>query len=1106
MVDAGTNRHQGTVTVLFTDLVDSTPLRDRLGDDAADELRRDHDAALRQAITDHGGREVKHLGDGLMATFGAASDAVTAAVAMQSAIDRLAHKSGEALAIRVGVSAGDVQWEGDDCFGTPVVEAKRLCDAADPGVILVSEVVRLLAGTRAGHRYEATGPLELKGLAEPVGAFSVPWERTPALSFALPAPLAVVETVPYVGRDEQRKVLLDAYKAASAGEGRTVLLAGEPGIGKTRLASELARVAHYEGCAVLFGRCDDGLAVPYQPFAEALGGYVATVDSATLAAQLGPWGGDLARLLPQLPSLVPGLAAPAQADPDTERLRIFEAVTALLGTIGDSAPVVLLLDDLHWAAKPTLLLLRHILRAPPARLLVLGTYRDTDLDRTHPLSEVLADMRRVDGVERLALDGLDAQEVSSFIHAAAGTEVDATLDSVVAAIHEETEGNPFFVGQVLRHLVETGVVVQHEGRWTTRASPGSVGIPEGVREVVGRRLGRLDDAANEVLAVASVIGREFDLTILSAVLGDPDGTLDALESAERAHLIHGVTGRPGRWTFNHALVRSTLYEELPTTRRLRLHRDVGRALVGTKGDSDPAVLADLARHFAEAAALGETERAIDFGRRAAASAMASLAFEEAVGHINRVLDVLELVEPAPVPLRAEVMCDLVSAEYGANGLVAVRPVLRQAVEAARAADRPDLIAEAALRSAGTRTWAQPGIVDTELVAILQEALDKLPAGDSRHRAQAIARVSSEFYFDPDQAEHRLVLADEAMAMAERLGDPETIGYVLSSVRWAHWGPDDLEGRMEMDRRLHEHGRREGLPMYEIWGHLWASVDALEGGDLKSYREHRDVVRGMSTQLGDHLTKWQSFTTLAVDDLLAADLASAESHANEALALGQVAMPEAAMQMWGATIYTVRRLQGRISEMAPLVESMVATYPTIPAWRFGLAYLHTETGDLEAARACLLIDGVPVPPTHDANWLIGQGLRAYVAWRLGDREMAAAVHDELLPHRGKVVWAGVPCTVLPTVDAFLGVTAAAAERWDLVEDYLASALRFAEHTAASPYLTAEVKGFAAQVFAGRGGPGDASRARIFAEEAIALADRHGLVILADHAHRTLEQLG
>ncbi|MGH9035300.1 MAG: AAA family ATPase, partial [Acidimicrobiia bacterium] len=350
-------RPSGTATVLFTDLVGSTDLLSRLGEAAYDEVRRAHFATLRDALMRHNGEEVKTLGDGVLAVFGSASDAVAGAVDIQRHVDRESRAGPAPLSIRVGLALGDVVFEEEDVFGAPVVEAARLVAMAAPGQILAAAAVRWAGGSRSGASFIDGGLLDLKGLPEPVPTCEVLWAAAPEASVPIPAALCGRGRI-FVGREGELGHLRQRWKDVEAGERHVVFMGGEPGVGKTRLATELARGLYDDGALVLAGRCDEELGVPYQPFVEALRHYVRHAAE----PRLGRHGGELARLVPELGD-VPGLAAPLRSDPETERYRLFDAVAAWLAALSGEEPVQLVLDDLQWAAKPTLLLLRHVLRS-----------------------------------------------------------------------------------------------------------------------------------------------------------------------------------------------------------------------------------------------------------------------------------------------------------------------------------------------------------------------------------------------------------------------------------------------------------------------------------------------------------------------------------------------------------------------------------------------------------------------------------------------------------------------------------------------------------------------------------------------------------------------
>ncbi|MCA1847051.1 MAG: AAA family ATPase, partial [Actinobacteria bacterium] len=429
----------------------------------------------------------------------------------------------------------------DDVHGTPVIEASRLCAAAGGDQILLSEIVRLL-GPLADEDVLDRGQLELKGLQKPVPAWQLRWEPAAVSTIPMPALLTDIGRI-FVGRAAELERLRQLWKEVVAGERRVALLAGEPGVGKTRLAAELAIRVHEEGGTVLAGRCDEDLGVPYQPFVEALRHFVDHTPGPELTERLGRYGGELVRLVPEVADRVDGLAPPLQSDPEMERYRLFDAVAAWLCAASSEHPALLVLDDLQWAAKPTLLLLRHVFRAAEVtHLLIVGTYRDTELTYDHPLVEVVADLRREAGFNRLPIAGLDDLAVTAMVEQVAGQALDPEGFALARTIFQETEGNPFFVREVLRHLAETDAIERRGTEWATRRPSDQIAIPEGVRDVVGRRLSRLSPLTNHALRVAAVVGAEFDVALVQAAgpVTEED-LLAALDEAVQARLVGEVS-------------------------------------------------------------------------------------------------------------------------------------------------------------------------------------------------------------------------------------------------------------------------------------------------------------------------------------------------------------------------------------------------------------------------------------------------------------------------------------------------------------------------------------------------------------------------------------
>ena len=1073
-----------TATVLFTDQSGSTELRRALGDDRADELRRRHDEAVRAAAAEHHGETVKGTGDGLMIVFSAAAQAVAGAVEIQRAVDRLSRERGfdVALSVRVGLSAGDVAWDDDDCFGTAVVEAARLCDAAGGGRILVSEVVRLLAGSRGGHVFEPVGTLELKGL-DPMTAYEVVW--TPDSGAAgVPLPPALTgadSTLPLVGRVAEGEQLATAWKAAVEGAPHVVLVGGEPGVGKTRLVGDLARQAHGDGALVLFGRCDEELGVPYQPFAEALATFAAGTEDDVLRAALGPVAPDLARLVPSLSTRL-SLPEPLKADPETERFRLFEAITHFLTTASAQTPVLLFIDDLHWAARPTLLLLRHVVRHRRTEpLLIAATYRDTDLSRGHPLSEALADLRREPDVVRVVLRGLAEDEVVELVSSAAGHVLDESAVRLAQEVHAETEGNPFFVGQVLRHLIETGVVRDVDGRWIVSPHR-TTGIPEGIREVIGKRLSQLAPDTNDVLSVAAVIGREFDGSLLIHASGlDPDRVLDALEEAEASRLVVPIPGRDDRRTFAHALVRSTLYEEIPTTRRLRIHRRVAEAFA-ERSARGVACLDQLAHHSCEAAALGDVEAALRWSRAAAEEAFDRLAYEEAASWYRRAIEVVDPDDPAHLPSRAELRIALGRSVRASGSFEAARAAALAAVDEARAADRPDLAGEAALVIAGDRGWSEAGLVDHELIAILEESLEKLPTGDSPLRAMLSARLASELYFQQAEHDHRQNLTAEAVAMVQRLDDVDAAVFVLSCSLWGGWGPTNVHERRQQALEIVELARRSGNVFHELTGTVWLSICDAELGDGAAFRAAVAKEEALAAQLRQPEWLWVSAVHRASVALMEVRLDDAQRLMDEGLRIGSQLGSETVAQMYGVQLSAMERARGNPETLEATFVSMVERFPLIPSWRCALSYLYRDIGKLDEARrvyeplAAEDFAGIP----RDANWAVGMVLVSTVCSSLDDVARAETLYDLLVPIQDQTVLAGMPADFFGSVHASLMLLAATLGRWDEAASRFASAQAAHERMGcrSSSLLTSLEWG---RLMGGRGSDGDvAAAARLLAD--------------------------
>ena len=437
----------------------------------------------------------------------------------------------------------------------------------------------------------------------------------------------------FVGRQREMGELKAALEDTLSGRGRMVMLVGEPGIGKSRTAQELATYAGLRHAQVLWGRCYEGEgAPPYWPWVQAIRAYVRDRDVDQLLLEMGAGAADIAEIVSDVGDRLPGLRAPAALDPEQARFRLFDSVCAFLTRASRTQPLVLVLDDLHWADQPSLLLLEFVARElSGARLLLVGTYRDMEVSRRHLLSTTLGELNRERLFQRVLLRGLDQDDAGRFIELASGIGPPRGL---VEAVHRQTEGNPLFVTEVVRLLVQQGDLTSNQ---SSQRDSWSVRIPEGVREVIGRRLDRLSERCNETLTIASIIGREFTLDLLKPLIEDitDDRLLEILDEALASRVIEELPQTVGRFQFTHALIQETLAAELSTSRKVRLHARIAQAMEELYGGESDNHAAELAYHYSESAVVSGDDKLVHYSLIAGERALAAYAHTEALVHFQR---------------------------------------------------------------------------------------------------------------------------------------------------------------------------------------------------------------------------------------------------------------------------------------------------------------------------------------------------------------------------------------------------------------------------------------------------------------------------------------
>jgi class 3 adenylate cyclase/tetratricopeptide (TPR) repeat protein len=1072
------------VSVLMTDLVGSTAIADRVGPEAAEELRTEHFGVLRGALEGSGGREVKNLGDGLMVVFSSASEALSCAAEMQQAVEARNRRAEEQLGVRIGVSLGEANVEDGDYFGEPVVEAARLCAHAAGGQIVVGALVRQLGGARTPHGFRALGELALKGISEPVAAFELAWEPALTTGIALPERLREIPPTGYVGRAAERAQLDALWGQARGGSLRLALIGGEAGVGKTRLSTHLAVHAHGQGATVLYGRCDEDLGVPYQPWVQALGHLVKEAPQPVLDGHVERFGGDLARLVPGLQDRLSGLPAPRQSDPETERYLMYAAVAGLLEGAGAHEPLVLVLDDLQWADSPTLSLLRHIVASGSSMpVMVVGTYRDSDLSREHPLTALLAALHREQGVERIKLTGLDSEDVLALMEAAAGHELDEDGRALAAAITRETAGNPFFTGEVLRHLRESGAIAQEQdGRWRLVGELAELGLPQSVREVIGQRVERLGSDARTALSAAAVIGRDFDLDLLLAVLElSEDRLLDLLDEAVAASLLKESAERAERFTFTHGLVEHTLYEDLGRARRARLHKRVAEALEEQCGDEPGERLGELAGHWAAAVVSSDTAKAIHYARLAAERALAALAPDEAARWYRQALELYDQAPGGDRSERCELLIGLGEAQRHAENQE-FRQTLLDAAGLARELDDVDRLARAVLANTRGLT-SRLGEVDNERVQTQEAAAQALPDSDPR-RAQVLALLASELHYagEPDRCRQ---LATEAIEIARAAGDEAALAHTLAYVSWAITAPDTLAQRRLLVGELFDLTQRLNDPRLSLFTAVWRFSTGLESGDRSQIESSLLTMRALTASVPQLTTSWGLLIDEATWSLVQGDIETSEQWAIRAAEAGAAAgEPDAAM-VFGVQLFTLRYLQGRFGELVDQVIQS-ASEEGVAGYRAGVAVALIESGREDEARELALAEDLQSIPLEQA-WSTAMILWAMVCSRLAIVDRAGELYELLAPYSDQL--AATPPSVYGSIAWALGTLASTLERYEQAEEHFAAAAEIEQRLRAPLFLARTHASWAGALIA-RGRPEDRDRAQKMLGQAQEVAERLG----------------
>jgi DNA-binding SARP family transcriptional activator/tetratricopeptide (TPR) repeat protein len=879
----------------------------------------------------------------------------------------------------------------------------------------------------------------------------------------------------FVGRPEALEQLTGTWEQATAGRLQFVVLIGEHGVGKTQLAARFARDLHARGALVLYGRCDEEAIVAYQPFVEALR-HALRHDDLTSVEELADALRTLGRLVPE--ARVGPAADHEQEEPDPDdaemgRFILFDAVCRILGHLASERPTLLVLDDLHWADQPTLKLLRHAVRDLEASpVMLLGAFRGEEVARDAGLASALADVRREHPLVRMRVEGLDEEAADELVASRLSAR---QTPAFVRALRAETGGNPFFMDEALRSLQESGALAA-TGPALERALE-RMGVPEGVEEVIARRLARMSPAAAGALTVAAVVGNRFELATVREVLAEPDETvMAALEEAIAAGLIVEQPERIDGFAFRHAILREAIYARPTKSRRARLHQRVGEVLEPQLA-TRRVTAAEIARHALLAGPLAAPQQAARYAALAGDDAARALAWEEAELHYRRALDAWQELDDEREARRCDVLLSLARVQSRAGSSRASRASALEAAQSARARGAHEQLARAAL-ALGERYW-EANVADRTYGKLLNEALRSLEDADSALRARVLARLAENLHFT---AEQRLGagLSAEAVAMARRLGDTDALLTALMARHVVLLNAAHLDERLRIiDEVLAVSGDSRVL----VHAQQWRVYDLCEAARIDEGREQHLRFQEMSRRLRQPLISLAAAGWQGVFAALDGDVAQTERCAREVLEVGRRAEAQDALSIHAGMLFMIRRWQGRVAELVADVETLSSGPYALAPWRAARALVSIETGAVEKGRAACerfgeRFDGVP----QDFMWLGTMALLSETCAALGDTAGASVLYERLRPFGGHFVQLSYTAC-WGSVERYLGLLAGTLGDLDAARSHCDAALR-ANGRAGAVLLVAATQ----QQYARWLEPGDERGAQLRAQAAVVAAER------------------
>lgn len=900
--------------------------------------------------------------------------------------------------------------------------------------------------------------------------------------------------VPLVGRAREMQELCAGLDEVLAGRGRLFIISGEPGIGKSRLADEFSSAAAQRGVRAVWGRCweADG-SPPYWPWIQIL----RSCGSSTAFAQHAiPAGGArlLARLVPEFePAAQGAVSQPASLDSparvrqpnesEAERFLLFDAVASFLRSLSLEVPLLVILDDVHAADEASLLLLRAVARQlRQMRVFLFVTYRDAEAQGSALLSDLLGDLGR-EGTT-VSLRGFSEAQVTEFVRLASGAQPDS---KVVRMLYDTTEGNPFFLTEVVRLLASEGRLIPGE---LTRA--GNLTVPHSVRVAIRRRLILVPDATKEILRIASVAGREFELAVIRAALDlSTEQLFSALESASVWGLINPMPGSIARYRFSHALISETLYEDLSGMNRKQYHLLLAETIARLRREEIESCFPELAHHYFAALPLAEGDKAVTYSELAAVSSLRQLAYERAVEFYQMALDALALHDPSDPRRRCQLLLGLGEAECRARHFDRFRKTFQSAAAIARGINDGELLARAVLGYG--MLLSDPNRSDPATVGMLEEALASIGPSDSVMRARLLARLAEEIRWSAQ--ERATTIIDEAIGIVRKHQDPSTLVEALYVKLHLIRRPDNAEERLALTTEMARMTERCGLENWAFDTHYHRGVVLLELGDMAEYRREIEAIRALPQAL-----RLQNIGSEVIDSMLAlieGRVEESDRLAEAALEIGRVRPNSTARQLYGVQIILIRREQGRLNEVEPLGRRSLKSRSI--AYVRAMAALHAcetnrraEASEAFEELAHHNFSGIQ----YDFRWYGTLACLAESCAFLGDKVRAETLYQMLAPYEFRNAAVGLYAYQGP-VAYHRGLLAVTVENYDEAEKHYRTALQLSSTAGARVWLARSKTSYAAMLLARRS-ESDRERAHDLLDSAILTADEFGLKAIGDRA--------